>query len=225
MTEERQAAELNAAVARALIRAMGMQAENQRRALHGESPAYIEEHFLNVIDSEGIETMHIDESDVARLKTEIAKLKEDNPGITATIYPITEKSNSDKNNISDEYTLYPKLSEEAQKEAEALFVDFKNKMEKIAKEVLSELYTDIALYIESDSWTNFRNELLDGLQNYNNRKIGHMYDFKKIRQAIFQEYRGDIIADLNQDLVEENKKLKEEIERLREGYRFRNSGL
>lgn len=45
---------LNAAVARAMIRAMGMQAENQQREHIGGAPAYSELHFLKVIDEEGI---------------------------------------------------------------------------------------------------------------------------------------------------------------------------
>lgn len=49
-----QLAQLNAAVARAQIRAMGMQAENESRQNRGESPAYVEEDFVRVIDDEGI---------------------------------------------------------------------------------------------------------------------------------------------------------------------------
>ena len=45
---------LNAAVARAAIRAMGMQAENMIRHKRGESLAYDENAFLEVIDGECI---------------------------------------------------------------------------------------------------------------------------------------------------------------------------
>jgi hypothetical protein len=54
MTSEEKAAVINAATARALIQAMGMQAENQARAQAGESPAYNEGHFYELIDREGI---------------------------------------------------------------------------------------------------------------------------------------------------------------------------
>ena len=40
-------------VVRALIRAMGMQAENDCRAHRGEAPAYGEQAFLDMIDWEG----------------------------------------------------------------------------------------------------------------------------------------------------------------------------
>ncbi|MDD3927130.1 MAG: hypothetical protein PHT33_10795, partial [bacterium] len=59
---------------------------------------------------------------------------------------------------------------------------------------------------------NFRNELLSGLQNYGNRKIQAQYDFGRIRKAIFEEFRDEIIADLNQDLLQEIEDLKGQLE-------------
>jgi hypothetical protein len=52
MSDERNIVIAQGCIARATIRAMGMQAENQQRAARGESPAYGEEHFLKVIDEE-----------------------------------------------------------------------------------------------------------------------------------------------------------------------------
>jgi len=46
----RQSAIVQAAAARALIEAMGMQATNQHRQHNGDAPAYDESHFLTVID-------------------------------------------------------------------------------------------------------------------------------------------------------------------------------
>jgi hypothetical protein len=54
MTEEQKAAAVNARVACAMIRAMGMQAENAARILRGEPIAYTEEAFDRVIIEEGI---------------------------------------------------------------------------------------------------------------------------------------------------------------------------
>jgi len=45
---------LNANVARALIRAMGYQAENLQRQHRGESMAYMEKDFSDLIELEGI---------------------------------------------------------------------------------------------------------------------------------------------------------------------------
>jgi hypothetical protein len=52
MTNE--AVTVAANIARAMIQAMGMQAENKIREHRGEYPAYCECDFLRVIDAEGI---------------------------------------------------------------------------------------------------------------------------------------------------------------------------
>jgi len=54
MTDPDQIAMLNARVARALIRAMGYQAENLQREHRGESMAYMEQDFSDLIDLEAI---------------------------------------------------------------------------------------------------------------------------------------------------------------------------
>jgi hypothetical protein len=54
MSNERNVTIAQACIARAMIKAMGMQAENQQRAACDQSPAYVESHFLNVIEEEGI---------------------------------------------------------------------------------------------------------------------------------------------------------------------------
>lgn len=127
--------------------------------------------------------------------------------------------------MSEEYPLYPSLSKEAAEEAQLLINNFKKDLEKAAKEALSNLYCDIAYYIESDSWANFRNQIMDGFRNYNNRKIQAKWDFKEIRQEIFKEFRAEIVQDLNQDLVEENKDLKAQIERLHESLRHERNRI
>ncbi|MHC4188433.1 MAG: hypothetical protein ACYSUB_01990 [Planctomycetota bacterium] len=54
MSPEEKAAVINARAAMALVRAMGMQAENLNRQQRGESIAYVEEAFEQVIIDEGI---------------------------------------------------------------------------------------------------------------------------------------------------------------------------
>lgn len=51
---DRAATIIQAAAARATIRALGMQAENQQRAALGQAMAYREEDFVALIDDEGI---------------------------------------------------------------------------------------------------------------------------------------------------------------------------
>jgi uncharacterized protein CbrC (UPF0167 family) len=115
-----------------------------------------------------------------------------------------------------QFPLYPELSEQGKIEAQEILNDFADKIRKVIYDTveycIDNFYSDIIPYIESDSWSNFRNEIMDGFKNYNNCKIQAEYDFKDIRQQIYKEYRDDIIKDLNQDLLEENKKLKERIE-------------
>ena len=54
MTPEEKAAVINARAATAIVRAMGMQAENLVRQQRGESMAYTEDAFTKVIEEEGI---------------------------------------------------------------------------------------------------------------------------------------------------------------------------
>ena len=110
--------------------------------------------------------------------------------------------------MSDEFPLYPTLGEAGENEAQAIINKFKADMVKAADEALSDLYCDVVVHIESDSWTNFANEIMAGFKNYDNRKIQSKYDFKTIRQEIYKEYREDIIKDLDQDILEENNSLK-----------------
>ena len=114
--------------------------------------------------------------------------------------------------MSKNYPLFPELSIEGQIEAQTLIDKFKESIKKSAEQAIGDLYCDVALYIESDSWSNFRNQLMDGFKNYNNRKIQSKYDFKDIRQAILEEYKEEILKDLNQDLIEEIEKLKKQLE-------------
>ena len=118
----------------------------------------------------------------------------------------------DKETENKDFPLYPRLSEAGEIEATELVEAFKQNLIKAADEAIGKLYCDIMPHIESDSWTNYRNVLMDGLSNYNNRKLQAPYDFKKIRQKIYEEYREEIIPDLNQDLLEEIESLKRQLE-------------
>lgn len=116
--------------------------------------------------------------------------------------------------MSEKYPLYPELSEKGKEEAQLLINSFKEQLMKVAEETIGSLYVDAPSYIEGDSWGNFRNEIMSGFQNYNNRKLQNSYDFKKIRAEIYKEFREDIIKDLDKDIFEENQQLKKQIEHL-----------
>jgi len=121
-------------------------------------------------------------------------------------------------NINKQYPLYPLLSEVGQSEAQLLIDKFKKELAKSAEDAITELYCNIVPHIESDSWSNFRNQLMDGFKNYNNRLVQNKWDFKTIRTEIFKEFKTDIINDLNQDIYEENLSLKKQLLELREFY-------
>lgn len=116
--------------------------------------------------------------------------------------------------MSKEFPLYPQLSEIGQQEAQKLIDAFKEQLIKVATEAIGDLYCDVPSYIESDSWSNFRNELMAGFQNYQTSKVQSSYDFKKIRAEIFKEFREEIIKDLDQDILQQNQELKLQIEHL-----------
>jgi len=121
--------------------------------------------------------------------------------------------------MSKEFPLCPELREEAKQEAQDLMNEFKKKMENLAKEILSQLYCDTAMYIESDSWSNFRNEIMLGFSKYGNRKLQADYAFARIRQTIFEEHREEIIKEIQEDIVKENESLKKQLHDLREFHR------
>lgn len=122
--------------------------------------------------------------------------------------------------MANEFPLYPVLKEAGAEEAQALIDSFKKAMEAVCKETLTKLYTDVAMYIESDSWSNFRNEILQGFSKYGNRKLQADYDFAKIRQTIFEEHRREIIKECEQDVIKENESLKEQLKWEREHRRY-----
>jgi hypothetical protein len=118
--------------------------------------------------------------------------------------------------MSSEYPLFPDLSEAGKQEAQNLIDSFKVAFKKAAENVIIEFigdaYCDIIPHIESDSWTNYRNKMMDGFRDYNNRLVQGEHDFKTIREQIFKEFKDEIIADLDQDNIKKIKELEEHIE-------------
>ena len=118
--------------------------------------------------------------------------------------------------MSDEYPLYPELTEQGKEEAQKIMDSFKVKLKKLMDEVLADLYTDVSYYVESDHWTNYRNALMDGFRGYGGGKPNHEYDYKELRQSIYKNHKNEIVADLNKDLVEENERLMAEVKQLQQ---------
>ncbi len=117
--------------------------------------------------------------------------------------------------MSEEYPLYPELTEQGKDEAQKIMDIFKPQVTKVVtdllEEVIGSLYCVVSYYIDSDHWTNYRNALMDGFKGYKQGKANHEHDYKALRQAIYKNHKEEIVKDLNQDLLEEIEKLKEQI--------------
>lgn len=127
--------------------------------------------------------------------------------------------------VNEEYPLYPDLTEQGEIEAQEIIDKFRIEVKKIltdtVEETMGKIYCDIIPYIQSDSWTNFRNDLLDGFKNYHNSKVHAEWDFKKIREEIYKEYRDDIIKDLDQDNLKRIEELEKQVKWLEDVNRNR----
>lgn len=122
--------------------------------------------------------------------------------------------------FNPDYPLYPTLTEEGEAEAQEVLNSFKGKakviMGSLLDELLGELYCDVATHIGSDSWTNYRNAMMEGFKGYGKGAVKHTHDFKELRQSIYKNNKEEIVKDLNQDLVKEVEELKNHIEVLLE---------
>jgi len=117
----------------------------------------------------------------------------------------------------NEYTLFPELTEQGKQEAQDLMIKFEQKLKEktveVMKDITNDFYCDILNEVESDHWTNYRTKLLEGLCNYNNRTKYGKHDFDRIRKAIYENHKDEIIKDLNQDLLVEIEDLKRQLKR------------
>lgn len=107
---------------------------------------------------------------------------------------------------------FPTLPQQGEEEAVKLIELFKTRLKVAADEVICDLYSDIMPHIESDSWLNFQNDILSGLKDYSDRRVRTRYDFKQVRKQIFEEFRAELIEDLNNDHLEEIERLSKALE-------------
>ena len=113
--------------------------------------------------------------------------------------------------MSDNRAIHPTLAEQGKEEAQELMNEFKEKMLKLSEGILNDLYIDVTSYVESDQWQNYRNKIMDGLCDYTEQRKHSFYDFKELRAAILAEHRESLIADINQDLMDEIEALKKQL--------------
>jgi len=117
--------------------------------------------------------------------------------------------------MNKDYPLYPPLTVQGEEEAQRVMDNFKVKLAEVMQEVLGQLYTEVSWNVASDHWTNYREALMNGIQNYKGGLQDKNYVYKDVRKAIYKNHKEEIVKDLNQDLVKENEKLKEQLEKER----------
>ena len=108
------------------------------------------------------------------------------------------------------------LTDEAKQEAEQLLSMFTEKMQGIAEEIIGDVYVKLMPYIDTDTWSNVRNQFIDDLRHYPQLCNHHAYDIKAIRRKMLDEYRDEIVNDIITDLQDENKRLNNRITELQQ---------
>lgn len=99
-----------------------------------------------------------------------------------------------------------------QQSVEQILTQFKENIKKVQNDTISEIYCDLLPYFEDDLIANMRMRMIQDLK-YSDEKYG--YDFINIRKKIFLENREEIIRDLDQDNLNEIKRLQDSINTLR----------
>ena len=100
-------------------------------------------------------------------------------------------------------------AEKLQKDSQEFMDKFRSRMKDIADETLGELYVNILPYVDTDSWTNYREALRIDLE--------HEYKFRKfkepwatnLRRAIFVENREELSNLISDDILKRIKHLED----------------
>lgn len=100
-------------------------------------------------------------------------------------------------------------SDKLQKDAQDFMNSFRIKIKDVIDETLGELYVNIMPYVETDSWTNYRESLRTELE--------HEYKYTKFkndwavnfRRAVFVENREEISKLISADILKRIKELED----------------
>ena len=111
--------------------------------------------------------------------------------------------------------LWP-LRGEAREEVEAWIVELAKAIGTMAEEIFLDVAYELPLLAEGKAWDSFRDNLLAVF-------VGEWRErpreWEKLRDQLFRTYKNEILAEISQQIVEENSKLKEEVEVLRQRVR------
>lgn len=110
---------------------------------------------------------------------------------------------------------YPRLTPEGEAEAQRIMDVFRRKMRAISDDVLGDLYTDVAQYIESDSWTNFRNHFISSFRRLDPAFCG-VYNLRELARVIAKENPELVGKYVNEGNIERIRQLEDTIKFLRE---------
>jgi len=108
--------------------------------------------------------------------------------------------------------------DELDKQGQAYMDTFKKKMKAICEEILGNMYVDLMPHIESDTWTNYRNVLRNEYENDLKTSYFKSEYGVRFRRLIFQENKKEMVDLINKDLLKENKKLTDILNRQRDMY-------
>lgn len=102
-------------------------------------------------------------------------------------------------------------AEKLKEDTESALNSFRLSMQKIADECISKVYCDVLPHIETDAWTNYREQI--------RIELAHEYKYssfknpwaKDLRRAILVENRDELVNLLNADLLERIKVLEDRV--------------
>lgn len=105
----------------------------------------------------------------------------------------------------------PRLIEPASQELEKLIAEVKSRLLAEIEIGIRSIYTDLGVYVESDAWQNYRNDLKQQLAYDNGILKDDNGWARNVRLKIFQENREELVKKVNQDLASKVKELEERV--------------
>ena len=87
-----------------------------------------------------------------------------------------------------------------------------------ANELMTTVYTDYGMFLETDAWINYRENLRAELRGGYHREILNSEECawaRSVRDFIFNEHRAELVEMINKDLMVKIKSLEEELRRSR----------
>lgn len=94
---------------------------------------------------------------------------------------------------------------------EDIYKRFGDRFKDLAKDIMEDVISDYLPHAESDLDSNVYYRAMDYISGEYDEKTMYGSAGKRFRQNIFEENKESLITQLNQDLLEENERLKAEV--------------